>query len=54
MARREERTSASVASIAARVLKRGWAMPGEARTLAASCLTQATDKDGVVRPQSPL
>lgn len=39
-----EKTSRSVASIAARVLRRGWAFPHEARQLAASCLTQAPDK----------
>lgn len=41
---RQERTSPSIASLAAKVLKRGWAMPSEARRLAASCLTQAADK----------
>lgn len=41
---RNEKTSPDVATIAARVLKRGWAMPGEARKLAASCLTQAADR----------
>jgi len=38
-----EKTSRSVASIAARVLRRGWAFPHEARILAGSCLTQTAD-----------
>lgn len=44
---RNEKTSPTVASIAAKVLKRGWAMPSEARVLAASCLTQAPDRQAI-------
>ncbi len=42
---RNEKTSPTVASIASKVLKRGWAYPKEARSLAASCLTQTKDRD---------
>ena len=51
MFKRNEKTSVPVAKVAGRVLKRGWATPSEARRLAASCLTQASDKKAVDRPE---
>lgn len=41
---KNERTSADIATIAGRVLQRGWAWPHEAKALAASALTQTADK----------
>lgn len=42
--KRNERTSKRVAKVAGKVLKKGKATPKQARTLAASALTQAPDK----------
>ena len=41
---KNERTSAKVAKVAAKVLRTGKATPKEAKTLAGSVLTQAPDK----------
>lgn len=43
-----ERSSTRLATIAGRVLKKGWASPAEAMQLAASVLTQAQDKPAPV------
>ncbi|HEX6314254.1 MAG TPA: hypothetical protein VFZ73_05315 [Gemmatimonadaceae bacterium] len=41
---KNEKTSPKVAKVAGRVLQKGKATPKEAKTLAGSVLTQATDK----------
>lgn len=46
---RNERTSIRVSSIAARVLRRGSATRAESLILAASCLTQAPDRQRMPR-----